>query len=180
MSQLVSINQAPELLASVMPENPQHGDMVLMPEGYSCGETDDIQVYKGATRIGIASALQRIDNVSNMYMATRLATSVPITPGDILQVMNVHHTLVSMEFVEYLGWVGCRKGAIRDVTHNAHYEILDTVIIAENDDMVVHEQVCLKQYKEGEHNAKPTSPGTGTDDRRPETTDTEGGSESSE
>lgn len=181
MPDLIPISQAPEILEKLLPDNPQAGDIVEMPEGYSCGETHDIQVYDGLTRIGMATAIRRVENVSNVYIADRLATNAPLKPGDTIRILNAQHFFISLKFVEFLGWMGHRVQEPHTVTHDEDYEILETLTVATTTGMVVHEQVCLKQITKEKRHAQPTTNArAGSHDRRTAAANTPRGSEGTE
>ena len=146
MAALRPISQAPELLEQLMPENPQPGDIVKMPEGYSCGEAHDIAVLLNGERVGSATGLRRIENVSNIYEADKVTVyGISLNYGDIIRIENYRYTYVSLMFVEFLGWRGREVYQPYDVTHRADYQILQSLMNSQPGKLTIHEKMCLKQ-----------------------------------
>jgi len=149
---LTPISQAPELLEQLMPENPQDGDVIKMPDGYSCGESNIIRVFKNENRIGIVSGLRRVENVSNIYVSDRMTVIENLKPGDVIRIVNARYLYVSLQFVEYLGWMGRDTHPRWISTHDAYYEVVEMLTIDSGSAMTVYEQTCLKHVQKEKKN----------------------------
>ncbi len=173
------------ILEALLPEDPENGTVVTLPEGQTVGGANVIQAVRGGKVLATISQMAPVRNSSGKYEATRAASCTVINPGDILRILGWQYTFKSLKFVESFGWMGHETDPTPLSLMDKHVRVLDTSLLGPDPSGIyLYEKLCLSVIREGEKtHAQPASytPPTTSRDSTPisfGTTLTRGGSSS--
>lgn len=146
------------LLQTILPEDPEDGQVVEMPNGQTVGGANVINAYKGGKLCGSISQMTPIFNASGKYEAARFASSTKIRVGDVVRILGVQHNYVSLKFVEYFGWIGHNTDPTPITLMDKSMRVIEAFPLgAYTPGYYLYEKVCLDVLHKGETHAKPTS-----------------------
>jgi len=147
------------MLQTVLPEDPEDGQVVTMPEGQTVGGANVINAQRGSYLLGSISQVAPVFNSSGKYEATRVASCLEILKGDVIRVVGYQHNFVSLKFIEGFGWQGYKTDGNPLVLMDKHMKVLAAFPLGlHSGNHYLYEKVCLQLIREGEKtHAKPTS-----------------------
>lgn len=153
------------MLQTVLPEDPEDGQVITMPEGQTVGGANVINFERGGKLLGSVSQVAPVYNASGKYEATRVASCSKIRAGDVIHVRGWQFNYISLKFTEGFGWTGYQTDNTPIPLMDKHMKVLDTFIVgAHAPGCYLYEKVCLQLIREGEetHAKNPSNPSTTT------------------
>lgn len=153
---MMPVHTKETLIQTQLPDDPEPGEVFILPEGQTIGGANVINVFQGPSLLGAAQSLAPVPNVSGVYFLERLATRNELKPRDILRVKATQYTFIELTFIEYLGWCGTKMSDTTYTAFDKHLKVRDIVPIGTvTDGFNLYERICLEKIK-GAKNAKPT------------------------
>ncbi len=146
------------LLQTILPEDPENGQTVEMPDGHTVGGANVISVHKGGKFCGTVSQVAPVYNSSGKYEATRLSSCVKLRIGDVVRVLGWQYNFISLKFVEGFGWQGYKTDNKPLSLMDKSMRVLEAFTLGEHaPGYYLYEKVCLTILREGETHAKNTN-----------------------
>ena len=154
---MLPLQERTNLLESMLPDDPEDRQVVEYPEGQVVGASIVISVYKQDKRIGAASSVYPIVNVTRKHTANRLSSNVPIAEKDVIRIVAQQFTFNSVIFIQYFGWIGYKVIGEPLITSDKFYRVITAIPVGPKDNAEFHlyEKVCLESL-EVNSDAKPT------------------------
>jgi len=146
------------MLQSVLPEDPEDGQIVTMPKGQTIGGANVINVERSGKLLGNASQIAPVYTSSGKYEATRVASCERINAGDILHIRGWQYNYTSLIFLEGFGWTGYESDETNPIQlMDKHMRVIDALRIGRySPSCYLYEKVCLQLIREGETREKST------------------------
>jgi len=136
------------LVGGTLPLNPKDGDVYTAPEGQEAGASYVLSLYSEGEPIGHASQVSKVPNVSGRSHLNRTVTTSPLTKGDKIRIKFERFSFGSVIFIDSFGWIGHELRGDPVELVNAHYKVISTLAIMENDTYTVYDKVCLANVEE--------------------------------
>jgi hypothetical protein len=147
------------MLQTVLPEDPEDGQIVTMPQGQIIGGANVINVERSGKLLGNVSQIAPVYTSSGKYEALRVATCDQIKTGDILHVKGWQYNYTSLIFLEGFGWAGYEYDENNPTSlMDKHMRVIAALQIGRHGlNCYLYEKVCLQLIREGETREKSTS-----------------------
>ena len=153
------------MMQTLLPDDPEPGQELVLPEGQTVGGANVINVHKAGKLLGALNQLAPIPNVSGKYEASRLTSKLKLKKGDVIRIQGWQHNYNAIQFVESFGWIGSQTTGEPISLIDKHMRILALFPIGANTPgFYLYEKVCLEIIK-GAQNGKPTTNSSPTQSR---------------
>lgn len=148
------------IVQTMLPEDPEPGFELILPEGQTIGGANVINIWKGSKLLGSTSQVAPMPNASGKYSASRVNSKTRLKEGDIIHLKAWQHNYISIQFIESFGWIGKKTNNKPLILMDKHMRVLATFSIGEHaPGYYLYEQICLEAIKGAESNeARTTNP----------------------
>jgi hypothetical protein len=131
---MTPIDEATAMLPFQVPEDPEPGQVVDLPEGHYAGGATILHLFHKTQLVGTAPRLMPVPNVARTYILERACSTAPLKRNDLLRVKAVQLSFTQVTFIEFTGWVGTKTHPQELLLSDKFYKILTVVPIGATGD----------------------------------------------
>lgn len=133
------------MLPYQLPEDPEPGQVIDLPKGQSIGGAVVLNLYFKRELVGSASRMIPIPNVTRMYRAERVTSSVELPRNALVRVQALQFSFVQVTFFQYFGWIGTKTAKKQTVLSDKYYKVLAALPVGPaSENFRLYEQLCLQ------------------------------------
>lgn len=152
---MTPIDEATAMLPYKVPEDPEPGQVLDLPEGHYAGGSTILHVFHKTKLVGTSPRLLPVTNIARKYILERASLSVPLKRNDIIRVQARQFSFTQVTFVECVGWVGTKTHKKELSLSDKHYKVLDAIPIGPSGEhFFLYEKVCLSVIEPKKENPK--------------------------
>lgn len=132
------------LLPVRLPDDPEPGQIFRLPKEQSVGGAVVLTLRHQRTLVGTVNRLLPIPNVTKMYRAERVTSSVELPRNTLVRIVALQFSFDQLTFFQNFGWIGTQTAKKTLTLSDKFYKVIEVIPVGPaGPNFHLYEQLCL-------------------------------------